>query len=106
MLSSQQTVADAAAPAEHSRLRLFPVSFFAVVMGLAGFAIAVQRAETILGFPSGAGLVLGWAAAGVLVLIASLYTLKLLLYRTEVVKELAHPIKLSFFPAISIGRSS
>ena len=92
-----------AATGERSRLRLFPVSFFAVVMGLAGFAIAVQRAETILGLPSGAGHVLGWMALAVFALIAALYTLKLVRHPNDVLKELAHPIKLSFFPAISIG---
>lgn len=88
---------------ERSRLRLFPVSFFAVVMGLAGFAIAVQRAETILGLPPGAGQVLAWMALVVFAVIAILYAMKLVRHPSEVVKELAHPIKLSFFPAISIG---
>ena len=36
-------------------------------------------------------------------LIAGFYGFKLLNYREEVVRELAHPVKLSFFPAISIG---
>lgn len=104
MSSIQDTVTAAAAPsAPHLRLRFFPISFFAVVMGLAGFAIAVQRAEAILGLPTGPGAVLGWVAAGVFILIAGLYAFKLLRYRDEVLKELAHPVKLSFFPAVSIG---
>jgi tellurite resistance protein len=72
-------------------------------MGLAGFAIAIQRAEAILGLPPGAGRVLAWFSAGVFALLAGIYFAKLLRFRGEVVRELAHPIKLSFFPAISIG---
>lgn len=89
--------------AERSRLGLFPVSFFAVTMGLAGFAIAVQRAEAILGLPAGGGTVLGWTATSVFAVILALYLLKLARFPGEVAKELRHPIKLSFFPAISIG---
>ena len=99
----QDAVPATAPPASHSRLQFYPISFFAVVMGLAGYAIAIQRAEVILGLPSGAGLVLGWLAAVVFAMIAGLYAFKLLNYQQEVIKELAHPVKLSFFPAISIG---
>lgn len=97
VISEQATVAG-------SRLRLFPVSFFAVTMGLAGFAIAVQRAEAILGLPAaGAGQILAWVALAVFTLIGTVYALKWTRYPGEVARELAHPIKLSFFPAISIG---
>lgn len=89
--------------ASRSRLQHFPVAFFAVVMGVAGFAIAVQRAEATLGLGSGAGIGLAWAAAGLFVLILAMYLTKLLRFRDQVAKELAHPIKASFFPAISIG---
>jgi len=88
---------------KQSRIRFFPISFFSVVMGLAGFAIAVQRAEEVLGLPAGAGQPLAWLAAGVFVLLAGAYGTKLSMHRDEVVKELNHPIRLSFFPAISIS---
>lgn len=97
------SIEHASAADAHSRLRHFPISFFSVVMGLAGFAIAVQRAESILGLPAGAGNALAWVAAGVFVLLAAIYVAKLLRHGDEVAQELAHPIKLSFFPAISIG---
>jgi len=94
---------EAARAAPASRLRHFPISFFAVVMGLAGFAIAVQRAEATLGLPAGAGGALAWIAAAVFCALALIYAAKLVRYRDEVAAELAHPIKLSFFPTISIG---
>lgn len=98
-----QSATEASTPARHSRLQHFPISFFSVVMGLAGFAIAIQRAESILGLPAGAGQVLAWVSATVFALLAGIYTTKAVRFRQEVIKELAHPIKLSFFPAISIG---
>lgn len=88
---------------ELSRIRFFPISFFSIVMGLTGFAIAVQRAEEVLGLPAGAGQVLVWFAAAVFLLLAGAYGTKMLRYRAEVAKELNHPIKLSFFPTISIS---
>lgn len=88
---------------EHSRIRLFPVSFFSIVMGLAGFAIAAQRAEEVFAFPSGVGQGGAWFSAVLFVLLAAAYGIKLLRFPEEVVKELNHPIKLSFFPTISIG---
>jgi tellurite resistance protein len=85
------------------RLKYFPVSFFAVVMGLAGIAIAWRKAETVYGMQvriSDAALVL----AGVsFILLLTLYLNKLLRYREAVMRELAHPIQLNFFPTISIS---
>lgn len=88
---------------EQSRIRFFPISFFSVVMGLTGFAIAVLRAEEILGLPAGAGQVLVWFAAMVFLALVGVYAAKVARFPAEVVKELNHPIKLSFFPAISIS---
>jgi tellurite resistance protein len=88
---------------EHARLKFFPVSFFAVIMGLTGFAIALQRAETILNFPAGFGQIFTWLSAGIFILLIVLYAGKLLRFRQEVQKELAHPIRLSFFPTVSIS---
>lgn len=86
-----------------SKLQHFPVSFFATVMGLAGLAISLQRAEKILYLPAGAGHAVTWGAAAVFLLLLGVYSAKVLRFRQEVLKEMAHPIKLSFFPTISIS---
>jgi tellurite resistance protein len=86
-----------------SRLQHFPIAFFSVAMGLAGFAIAVQRAEQVLGLPAGGGAVLLAVAAGVFGLLAVLYVAKMLRFGGEVARELEHPVKLSFFPTYSIS---
>ena len=86
-----------------SRLQFFPISFFAIVMGLTGFAIALGKAEEVLGLPIHAA---GWmtSVAGLVFLAAlATYLAKLIRHRTAVAKELKHPIKLSFFPTISIS---
>lgn len=85
------------------RLRFMPISFFAITMGLSGFAIATQRAEKILGLPGSTGVLLAWLALTVFCMLLVLYITKLLRFRDEVQHELRHPIKLSFFPTISIS---
>jgi tellurite resistance protein len=86
-----------------SRLQFFPVSFFSTIMGLTGFTIAVQRSEKILGVPAGAGQTLAWFSAGTFLVLAFFYALKLMRFPQDVLKELGHPVKLSFFPTVSIS---
>lgn len=85
------------------RIKFLPISFFAIIMGLSGLAIAIQRAEKILGMPAGAGGLLSWVAFATFSLLLTIYLIKLLRYRHEVLIELDHPVKLSFFPTISIS---
>lgn len=85
------------------RLKYFPVSFFAMVMGLTGLAIAWHKAETVYGMRlrlSEAALLLAGVTFAVLL---GLYLNKLLRHRESVLRELAHPIQLNFFPTISIS---
>ncbi len=86
-----------------SRLAHFPISWFATVMGLSGLTIAWEKAEAVfkIGFSISPYLVL--LTATLFVLLLGIYGLKLMRYRAAVVKELHHPIKLSFFPTISIS---
>jgi tellurite resistance protein len=86
-----------------SRLALFPISWFAIVMGLSGLTIAWEKGEAILkpGFAVSPYLLL--LTATLFVLLLGIYGLKSMRYRAAVAKELHHPIKLSFFPTISIS---
>lgn len=88
---------------KQSSIRFFPVSFFSLVMGLTGFSIALQRAEEIFDLPAGIGQAIAWIAALVFVLLVTAYLSKWVRFPQEVVKELNHPIKLSFFPTVSIS---
>ncbi len=89
----------AAAP----RLANFPISFFSVVMGLAGLSIALQRAEAQLGLPAGGGAAALGAAALAFAVISATYLAKMLLHGAEVRREVDHPVKLSFFPTYAIS---
>jgi tellurite resistance protein len=86
-----------------SRLPLFPVSFFAVVMGLAGLTIAWRRAEVVFQPPLSVSCALEFVTVAAFVSIAAAYLLKLASHPAEVAKELRHPVKINFFPTISIG---
>jgi tellurite resistance protein len=86
-----------------NRLAYFPISFFATVMGLSGLCIAWENAEQTFGLPFQLASALLPFTALVFCILLALYLTKLSRYPQEVVKELNHPVKLNFFPAISIS---
>ena len=92
-----------ATPDAGSRLEHFPVPFFGVVMGLAGLTLALHAAETALERHLGLASATYWLALGVGVVIATLYLLKGLRHPQAVAQEWHHPVRLAFFPAISIS---
>ncbi len=87
----------------HGRLEHMPVSMFSIVMGLAGTTIALEKAEHLWGWPVSPSVILLALTALVFVAIAMAYMAKFVLHRQHVVAEFNHPIRLSFFPAMSIG---
>jgi tellurite resistance protein len=87
----------------NKRLQHFSIAWFAVVMGLAGLTIAWLRATELLGMPWAVGAVLRCFTVAAFIAIAALYLGKLLRHREEVVAELGHPVRLNFFPTVSIG---
>lgn len=91
------------APAPASRLAHFPVPFFATVMGLSGLTIATHKVESLWGAPHGPATVLFVLTLGGFALVAGLYALKALRHPRAVLAEWDHPVRISFFPASSIG---
>ncbi len=87
-----------------ARLEFMPVTFFALVMGLTGITLVWQRYASLYGLPVEwvAHLLLALSALAFLS-IAGAYGLKYLRHPVRVHQEFAHPIKLSFFPAITIS---
>jgi tellurite resistance protein len=90
-------------PDNTNRLENFPISFFAMVMGLAGLTIAWQKAQHLLGTDLHISPAMAGATAAVFAGLVLVYSAKLLRHRQAVFAELHHPIKLNFFPAISIS---
>ncbi|MCI5074821.1 SLAC1 anion channel family protein [Oricola sp.] len=85
------------------RLENFPVTFFAVVMGMLGLTLAAHAAETAIGLPSLVSLVALAASAVILLVVSVLYATKYFRHRPAVAEEWAHPVKIAFFPTISIS---
>lgn len=81
----------------------FPVSFFATVMGTAGLAMAWDQAHRILGAPAVLGEVLRWLATLLWLAAAAVYAAKALRHPGAVRGEWRHPVRVNFFPTISIG---
>lgn len=89
--------------ASASRLEHLPVALFSTVMGLAGLALAWSKAEQLVGAPAMPAAALRWLASGVYALLVALYLTKLVRHPDAVAAERAHPVRLNFFPTISIG---
>ena len=83
------------------RLKNFPISFFAPVLGLAGFALVLQKAGFLFSFSDKISLFVLIITLILFIIILVTYGLKFLFFRKEVVKEYQHPIKINFFPLIS-----
>lgn len=80
-----------------------PISIFATVMGLTGFAIAIEKLELYWSFePIVSNLLLIFSSV-LLVALSVLYLTKFALFPKNVIEEFNHPVRLSFFPTISIS---
>ncbi|MEW6133376.1 MAG: SLAC1 anion channel family protein [Pseudomonadota bacterium] len=88
---------------EKARLKNFPVAWFSVIMGLAGFTIAWGRAEQTFELPFALSPWLLAATVLLFLLTAGLYAAKAMKYPAEVKGEIVHPVKLAFVPTISIA---
>lgn len=85
------------------RLQHFPVAIFASVMGLSGLAMALNQAGRVLDFPVPAGNAVAALAGLVFALLAVLYLAKFLRFRSSVVADLNHPVRMSFAATISVS---
>ncbi len=85
------------------RLENMPISFFAVVMGLSGLTIAWEKAQHVYQTNWMITPAMVSVTALTFIILFLLYISKIIFHRNAVIKELRHPIKLNFFPAISIS---
>jgi len=91
------------APLGNTRLENLPVTFFASVMGLAGVALSLHLAETRFGWGHMASRAALALTIAVFIGVTLAYALKALRHPGAVGEEWHHPVKLAFFPAISIS---
>ncbi|MFA6789893.1 MAG: SLAC1 anion channel family protein [Arcobacteraceae bacterium] len=86
-----------------NRLEFFPVMMFAIVMGLSGLSLVLLKAHAVLNLSAILGNVVSFLAVIVFVVILGTYALKIIKYTQMVKDELAHPVRINFFAAISIS---
>ena len=89
--------------ASQNPLEHMPVSLFSIVMGLAGTTIAVEKAEQLWGLTTAASSILLLLTTAIFALLSLAYLSKWALHRQHVIDEFNHPVRMSFFPAMSIG---
>jgi len=85
------------------RIRFFPITLFAVVMGLAGLAIAYEKAYHLLGLPHAPFVFLLGLSTLLFLNNLVVYGIKAARFPEEVKKEFFHPVRMNFFPAASIA---
>jgi len=85
------------------RLKNFPMSWFAMIMGMSGFTIAWSRAEHVFGLNFALSPILLPLTAALFVVLTLTYAAKALTYPADVLGELKHPVKLAFAPTFSIS---
>lgn len=86
-----------------ARLQHFPVTLFSIVLGTAGYAIATQKVFAAYGLGATLPLILLGLTSVLYGALLVLYAVKIARWWPEVVAEMKHPTKLSFFPAIAIS---
>ncbi|WP_449371577.1 SLAC1 anion channel family protein [Thiomonas sp.] len=98
-------------PAPHSAepahasswLAHFPITLFATIMGTTGLAIAWHKSAQVLAMPPGVGIGLSYLALALFIVLLLGYGAKMVRYPGEFLDEFNHPVRISFFPAISIS---
>jgi len=99
------TTASGTAPedTDFHRLAHFPITFFAIVMGLMGLVLALHSAHEVLPWVEPLVTVALFFGVAVFAVIALFYVAKILRHRDAVLWEWNHPVRLAFFPAMSIS---
>ena len=105
MTSTPQTPAtpQGATEGQGMRLKFFPVSFFALTMGLSGLTLAWRKGAELLGTTGLVSHLLGIFTLLVFATLLAFYLLKLLRYPEAVKNEFNHPVMSAFAPTISIS---
>ncbi len=85
------------------RLKYFPVSAFSILFGFAGLTIITQKLEEVWKMDLGISKWLLLISMIIFVIFGTSYLYKMIFHWDEIKKEFSHPVKLSFFPALSVS---
>lgn len=86
-----------------NRLKNFPITLYATVMGLSGLGIAFDRFDHLTGSHLYVGKYIIFATFVWFCFISMIYLIKFVRYPSEVINEFKHPVRINFFPAMSIS---
>lgn len=86
----------------NSRIKHFPISFFSIVMGLAGYTIATQKLELIFKLSKISNYI-AYTNFTLFLIISGLYFIKTTVFFQEVKNDFIHPVRMAFVPTISIA---
>jgi tellurite resistance protein len=81
-----------------TRLQNFPITFFAIILGMSGFTLALQKSIATFHIPP---LIYSYSLGITLALLGGftlLYLLKIFMYPQSFKEEINHPVKMNFFP--------
>ena len=92
-----------ATPEVQTSIQHLPITLFTTVMGLGGLTIATENLERHFAVPGYVSIALLSLTALVWLSLVVAYVIKWIRFPAAVRAELDHPIRLSFFPASSIG---
>jgi len=84
-----------------NRLKNFSISFFAIVLGLVGFTLVLQKIEPLLNLSFHIYNYSLYFTLIIFLIISLIYITKIIKYPEEIKKEFFHPIKINFFPLIA-----
>ncbi|MCP4290982.1 MAG: C4-dicarboxylate ABC transporter [bacterium] len=85
-----------------SKLQHFPITLMPSAMGLIGLSVVFMKFQHIfqVDFPIGQGLL--YLVSAYFILVMTTYGIRTLRYPSDVARDFNHPIRVNFFPAISI----
>lgn len=86
---------------ELNRLQHFPVNFLAVLLGLLGFSLTLQKAEHALNLSLSLYGPFLYLTMSLFVAFLLIYLAKWIRFPEEVRKEFNHPIKINFYPILA-----
>jgi len=85
-----------------SKIQHFPITLLPSVMGLIGLSIVYMKFQHLFHMELPVGQSLLFGATGWFAVVLSAFGIRFLRYPGEVKKDFKHPIRVNFFPAISI----
>lgn len=88
---------------QDSRLAHYPITAFATVMGMLGLTLALHAGETAFGLTGHYSQYVRMFSTGLLIVVALGYGLKVLTHFKMAAWEWHHPVRLAFFPTMSIS---